>query len=210
MADTDTLTTTLGALYQVPASSAVLTPTTTVLSPYMIHTWYLVQACSSYEYLLLIARCVLTPVMSYPLAVGIISCVAKYSCVLAAIPNFDDPLPSCAPPAFCLCFASLCFAYTPSESQGLLQAAAGSGFIGFSAFQTPASPSSTIPPTPGALTGGAGSGTARVRPGGAKGSAFGGSKRGIKTARADGGYSPGALGQVGAVGGRGRGVGVEV
>ena len=145
--------------------------------------------------------------MSYPC---IISCVTKYSCILAAAPNSNGPLPPRAPPAFCLCFASLCFGYTPSESQGLLQAAAGSGFIGFSAFQTPASPSSTVPPTPGALTGAAGGGTARVRPGGAKGSAFGGGKRRIKTAKADGGYSPGALGQVGAICGRGRGVGVAV
>lgn len=98
---------------------------------------------------------------------------------------------------------------TPSESQGLLQAAAGSGFIGFSAFQTPASPSSTIAPTPGASNAGAGGGTARVRAGGGKGSGLGGGgKRGVKTAKVDGGYSPGAHGQVGAV--CGRGVGVEV
>lgn len=126
-------------------------------------------------------------------------------------PHPMPPRLSLASPTSTLpCVASLRLAYTPSESQGLLQAAAGSGFIGFSAFQTQASPSSTIPPTPGALAGGAGGGTARVRPGGAKGSAFGGGKRGIKTAKADGGYSPGALGQVGAVCGCGRGARVEV
>lgn len=40
-----------------------------------------------------------------------------------------------------------------SDSQGLLQAAAGTGFIGFSAFQSP-SPASTSTSTPAASGGG--------------------------------------------------------
>lgn len=75
-----------------------------------------------------------------------------------------------------------------SESQGLLQAAAGSGFIGFSAFQTPATPS----------FGGAGGGAAGPSPAGVKASAGtgNGGQRRVKTAKADRGRSSGYTGQV--------------
>lgn len=90
-----------------------------------------------------------------------------------------------------------------SESQGLLQAAAGSGFIGFSAFQTPAKAPATGLPE-GAGDGGA----AGSSPAGGKVSAAGGGnggKRRVKTAKRDGGYSAGSPGQVRARDGGGGG-----
>lgn len=81
-----------------------------------------------------------------------------------------------------------------SESQGLLQAAAGSGFIGFSSFQTPATPS---------VAGVAGVAGAGASPGGVKtssGTGSGGQRR-VKMAKADGGRSSGSAGQVSFMGG---------
>ncbi|CAM9873395.1 unnamed protein product, partial [Ectocarpus sp. 13 AM-2016] len=76
-----------------------------------------------------------------------------------------------------------------SESQGLLQAAAGTGFIGFSAFQTAAK----VSPTTADVEGG---GTAGSTPGGKAGAGSGhGGKRRVKTAQVTGGYSAGSAGQ---------------
>ncbi|CBN78079.1 similar to Zinc finger protein 294 [Ectocarpus siliculosus] len=77
-----------------------------------------------------------------------------------------------------------------SESQGLLQAAAGTGFIGFSAFQTAAKAS----PTTADVEGG---GTAGSTPAGKAGAGSGhGGKRRVKMAKVNGGYSAGSAGQV--------------
>lgn len=79
----------------------------------------------------------------------------------------------------------------PSESQGLLQAAAGSGFIGFSAFQTPSTP------TFAGVARGAAAGDAS--PAGVKAASAGageGGKRRVKTAKVDRGHSSGSTGQV--------------
>eukprot|EP00903_Cladosiphon_okamuranus_P017695 g16294.t1 len=76
-----------------------------------------------------------------------------------------------------------------SESQALLQAAAGSGFIGFSAFHTPATPAFAGAP------GVAGGGTSppSVKASGGTGSR---GQRRVKTAKVDGGRSSGSAGQV--------------
>ncbi|CAN0179259.1 unnamed protein product [Ectocarpus sp. 6 AP-2014] len=76
-----------------------------------------------------------------------------------------------------------------SESQGLLQAAAGTGFIGFSAFQTAAKAS---PTTADAEGGGTAGSTPAVKAG--AGSGHGGKRR-VKTAKVNGGYSAGSAGQ---------------
>ncbi|CAM9275539.1 unnamed protein product [Hapterophycus canaliculatus] len=80
-----------------------------------------------------------------------------------------------------------------SESQGLLQAAAGSGFIGFSAFQTPAkvsTASAVLPEESGRNTAGSAPASGKAFAGGGDGG-----KRRVKLAKAGGGYSARSPGQ---------------